>query len=277
MVSPRQKGKNIMKAEISIVMAYFNRRNLLLKTLEILEKHPLKEKIELIVVDDASESDHRLEGYLDTSFETLLVRINPEHKTYINPGIPYNIGVNQARAKKIIIQNPECAHAGDLITPTLNLKENTYLSFNCYALGDDTTNVFLKKDLSEMSFEQYCSAAVRAVYALPQRSADTNGGKRGECWFNHSNIRPSAFHFAAALHKKDWDDLGGFSEDFAHGIGYEDTDFVRRVSKKMDIMYSSELVIHLNHGCNPSFLESNASELYDANEKIYIERAKKDI
>ena len=75
-----------MDPKISIVTSYFNRKTQFLKTIEILEKHPLKKEFELIVVDDASEEQHRLDldNCLDTSFETTLIRVEPEHKNYKN-------------------------------------------------------------------------------------------------------------------------------------------------------------------------------------------------
>ena len=65
-----------MNPKISIVMACHNRKPLILKTLEVLEKYPDK-NFEVVVVDDASEERHRLEDELDYSFETTLIRIKP--------------------------------------------------------------------------------------------------------------------------------------------------------------------------------------------------------
>jgi GT2 family glycosyltransferase len=254
-----------MNPEISIVTSYYNRRPQFLKTLEVLNKHPNK-NFEVIVVDDASDEEHRLEDCLDFSFETTLIRIDPEHKTYRNPCVPFNIGFTHARGEKIIIQNPECLHAGDLITVAQNIKENEYISFHCYSFDDGLTNQLLHVDISSIPFHDLTAQLRASIFSLPQVSCDQ---QYAPSWFNHVDIRPTKFHFASAILAKDLKDLGGFDERYALGVGWDDNEFRDRIIKKgMNVEFSNEIVIHQWHGMG-NYQASDSNKLYLQNQKLY--------
>ena len=236
-------------------MAYHNRKPLILKTLEILEKYP-KKNFEVVIVDDASEERHRLEDELDYSFEIILIRIKPEHKTHVNPCIPFNIGFEHARGEKIIIQNPECLHAGDLISAASAIKENEYIPFHCYSFDARLTQRLFDLDISSLSFDDLTTKLKKDLSSLPQQSCDQ--GVYAPAWFNHSDIRPIGYHFASAIMAKDLRELGGFDERYAMGIGWDDDEILERIKRKgMNINFCDETVIHQWHHTaayhNPNF------------------------
>ena len=258
-----------MYPKVSIVTSYHNRKPHFLKTLGVLDKHPSKD-FEVVIVDDASEEEHRLEDDLDYSFETTLIRIDPEHKTHRNPCVPFNMGFSSARGEKIIIQNPECLWAGDLITAALQTEENEYTSFCCYSFDHELTVSLLEKDISGYDFDSLRTELRQLAYSLRQISVDNSWPDRGRAWFNHHVFRPTAYHFASAINRKDLEELGGFDERFAHGVGYDDTEFITRVRRKMKIKFCEELVIHLDHPQH-CFQDADSIAAYHSNRKIFEE------
>ena len=103
--------------KISVVMGYYNRKNLLIKTLESIQAFTKYENFEVVIVDDASTEDERLEDIVNSySFDIILHRILPSEKTHINPCVAYNKAFSLATGDVIVIQNPECFHSGDIIS-----------------------------------------------------------------------------------------------------------------------------------------------------------------
>ena len=99
--------------KLSIVTAYYNRKELFLKTLESIESSERTDEIEVVVVDDGSSEDQRLEDIrVNHSFPIHIIRQEPEDKDYINPCVPFNIAINKAKGDLILLQNPECYHVG---------------------------------------------------------------------------------------------------------------------------------------------------------------------
>src|SRR5512139_2945721 len=92
-----------------IVTAYHNREKQLLKTLESFRGYS---DIEVIIVNDSEPLN--LPNY---PFDVTEIRI--KNKTWINPGVNFNIGFEEAlsrKPEKIIIQNPECYHVGNILS-----------------------------------------------------------------------------------------------------------------------------------------------------------------
>jgi GT2 family glycosyltransferase len=68
-------------------------------------------------------------------------------------------------------------------------------------------------------------------------------------WYNHSVYRPVGFHFCMAMMREDLEEIGGFDERFATGIGFDDDDLVRRIKKAgMGLkIVDDPFVIHQKH------------------------------
>lgn len=209
---------------ISIVMAYYNRRKQLLKTLDSIRHFG---EPEIIIVDDGSSE------LIDDIPDINLVRIKPKDKTWINPSIPYNIGFSYATGDVIIIQNPECIHCGDILSYVQDLSPGNVFSFGAYSL--DYHLDYVKFDLDSLR---------RLIYSEPQRIQVAHHG-----WYNHSKYRPEGLHFCNAITREDLERLGGFDERFANGIGFDDNDLVRRIKKagiNLQII-DDPFVIHQKH------------------------------
>lgn len=218
---------------ISVILAYCNRIVQLRYTLQTisLTKH---RNFEIIIVDDFSEQSQRPEILLP-EFPQLNIRIIYmsdiyQSKWYINPCIPYNEGLRHSRGNKIILQNPECCHIGDILEYVENnLTENLYLSFHCFALNQSDT-----EKLQQGRYIEFNN--------LTAEETD------GSCWYNHRTIRPTGYHFACAITKQKLLEINGFDENFAHGIGFDDDEILHRIIHICRVKFvESPMVIHQYH------------------------------
>lgn len=223
---------------ISIVTGYYNRKELFHRTLKSISKSKIKD-LELIAVDDGSSQDQRIED-LQTNFPFLkIIRLEKENKWYINPCIPFNIGLREAKGDIIVLQNPECLHAHDVLSYFVeNIDDSVYMSASAYGLNPQLTNE-LPQYLESNTLEDL-------LQSLPQR-AYIGGTALG--WYNHSKYRPVHFHFCSAMTRLNMAKLNGFDERFAYGIGYDDDEIIVRIKilgLKL-VVVDSVSVIHQYH------------------------------
>jgi len=207
-----------------IVTAYHNREKQLLKTLSSIQGD-----CEVIIVNDSEPLD--LPEYPFGGITQIIVT----GKSWINPGVNFNIGFAEALSRnpeKIIIQNPECYHVGDILsTVEERLTDQNYLTFACYSLGKD----------QDVDFR-----------AFNNRTALSNGDS---AWYNHSVYRPEALHFCCAITANNLRKINGFDENFANGLGYEDNYFIhqiRTLGLKIEFV-DNPYVLHQYHYDNKAF------------------------
>lgn len=214
---------------ISIVMAYYNRKQLLLNTLNTIM---VNDDVEIIIVDDCSTDGQDI-TYLES--DNIHV-ITLKNKTWKNPCIAYNTGFKHAKGDIILIQNAECLHMGDILGYVRkHLKNNLYINFSAYSINEEQT-----KRISE-------GDAPKSVIQ-PLLDQEALWGETG--WYNHVKHNCKFLHFCSAITKKDLYDLGGFDERYANGYGFEDNDFIYRIRnrKRMRIrIVESFFVVHQHH------------------------------
>ena len=257
-----------MKPLFSVVMAYFNRKPLLLRTLNSISASKQASNTEVVIVDDGSVEEHRLEDIVNNyNFKIKLIRIEPEEKWYTNPCIPFNKGFKEAEADTIIIQNPECYHFGDILDYSTKLKSNQYFSYHAYSLNQEVTEQVDHLNPVEINSKGYnfydhphadVAECLPSISSLRLPNVGTNlEGKLG--YYNHRTFRPHAFHFCCAIKREDLLDLEGFDERYAEGRAFDDNEFILRVGRKgLDVIFVSyPLVLHQWHyeGYEPDFGE----------------------
>lgn len=253
---------------ISIITAYYNRKELFRKTLLSIARLKYSENVEFIAVDDGSNEEERIED-LVTEFPFLkVIRLEKKDKWYQNSCIPFNEGFRFAKGDKIIIQNPECYHFDNVIEFTSkHLLEGDYLSFGCFALDKQTTDSYKTN---------YPEDTIRNCIANPNSNNSTTAGN---IWYNHSIHKPHAYHFCVALTKTDLDKLQGFDELLALGIAYDDNEFVRRVKNTLKIKFLDDvIVLHQNHYNQSSTSYDNrkwSSFLYGINNILFQQKPRK--
>jgi len=213
---------------ISIVIAYYNRREQFLRTLKSIQYFG---NPEIIVVDDASDEEHRLEDVKGIT----LIRINKEDKNRVNTCIPYNIGLAQAHGDVVVIQNAECVHTGDILSYCGKIERGVAFSFAAYSLDRDlpfSADTMMVGELREM--------------ILKERPRTPNGHHG---WYNHSKYRDVRYHFCNAYTRDDIYAIGGFDERYAEGLAYEDDEFLTRTKRAgVDLrIVDDPFVIHQKH------------------------------
>ena len=221
------RNKKKIEKKISIVMAYFNRKEQILFTLKTIQLSTYK-NFEVIIVDDNSREDQKLDDIIDQfDFDIILIRLTDKYKRdkgYKNPCIVYNIGFEKANGEIIVIQNPECCHIGDVLTYlNENLLEEQYFTFSCFAIHS--------KELTEKFRNHFWN--IKSI----SNSFDFEKIDRsfiGE-WYNHPIERPDNLHFLSAIYNSKLKLLGGFNEMFAFGCWYDDNEFIFRIKNILQV------------------------------------------
>jgi len=243
---------------VSIVMAYLNRRREIINTLDSIKPYQV-DNMEVIIVDDGSVDEHSIDDLVEKyDFTIKLIKINRADKKHINPCIPYNIGFRNVKNDIVIIQNPECYHVGNVIGHTIkNINNQTYLNYSCYNISSKATEELTNN--SEDFFKNF----------TPQPfNSDTTEGNIG--WFNHPQHRAVGYHFCSAISKNNLDEMNGFDERFANGIGWDDTEFYFRVSYKglkFNII-EEPYVIHQYHYYDDKFKSLDVNKLSNLNRML---------
>jgi glycosyltransferase involved in cell wall biosynthesis len=243
---------------VSIVTAYHNRKNLFYNTLKTIKNSTIKD-IEVIVVDDCSDDEHRLEDFISEFPFLKIIRLEKEDKWYVNPCVPFNIGFKEAKGKIVIIQNPECLHVGDLLKTTSELKNDEYFSFACYSVNQNMTNILSEIELTQENILSTIDIEPRAI------SSDGDNG-----WYNHSYYRPVRYHFACAINKDKLDELGGFDERYAEGIAFDDNELLIRIDRmglKTKII-NNPFVVHQWHYSGNNYQHLDAVSLIQKNRDL---------
>lgn len=236
---------------ISIVTAYYNRKDLFYRTLKSITKSKFKD-IELIAVDDGSDAEHRIEEFIDEFPFLKVVRINPEDKWYVNCCIPFNRGIREAKGEIIVLQNPECLHVGDVLTYiNEHVNDTNYISVSAYGLDKKTTEII--DELPDNPISKF-----------PQRPYM---GNRALGWYNHSVYRPEAWHFCSAMTRKNMAKLNGFDERFAEGVACDDVEFIVRI-KKLGLQIKITEDVSVIHQFHLSHSVPNEAELWRKNQLL---------
>ena len=216
---------------ISVVMPYYNRRNLLIATLKSIVYYKGNWPIEIIIVDDGSDEKiddiHDLFPQLDIN----LIVIGRSAK-WRGPTIAYNIGFNAVKGDIILINCPECIHIGNVIEYVYeHLWPKSYISFSTYAGTPGMNKVFCNIDWNDHK-------------SIINARKHISGG-----WWRSHPTNYTLIPFCAALHTEDMERLSGYDERFEAGIGYDDYDFTDRI-KNLGLdsyLIPDPYVVHLDH------------------------------
>lgn len=220
---------------VSIVMTSSNRKKQVYFTLKTIEKSMFK-NIQVIIVDD-SDSDpvtiSDLEN-LHLSFCIDLIKIKREHKNWHNPLVNYNIGFKFIRGGKVVIQNSEVCHIGDVLQfVNQQVSDNHYYVFDVKAsLNYDTNEEIYTKDTSNVAIFN------ENLFFMWYQS---EGNSRN-------------FHFLTALSRQTFDKIKEFSYDYTMGSCYDDDDFLLKIKVNripiINVFHNHHNIggIHLFHG-----------------------------
>ncbi len=250
--------------KLSIATSYYNRKPQFINTLKTINRSKQINNLELIVVDDCSSNEHRLEDIVDEFPFIKIIRLEKKDKWYVNPCIPFNKAIKEATGDVIILQNPECLHVGDILDDIVNtINDNTYITYGIYSLDREMTN-----RLYDLPYEN------DEIFNLinSRISPLNNFGYSREgitSWYNHSKYRPAAYHFLSAITKINMNKLNGFDERYSNGIGFDDDELLFRIKLLgLDVLiHDTPFAIHQWH-YNESRPE-NIWELFTKNQNLF--------
>ncbi len=256
---------------ITIVMTSFNRINETLLTLKSFERHySNRYNINVIIVDDNSNEDHKLNKYInDFSFKITLIELT--EKDWINPVVSFNVGLYHipSNTEYVILQSAEVYHVSDIIEHMLYNVENKYLTYPVFALPNFEYNNRLKKchdnnediiefindiDYKNFKFDlNYYNSTYDECKNMNRKDAINHYIKKGrdfgyKCnkencyypdnvindwkgWYNHYKYNNRALHFLSGFRYDLLNKIGGFCNKFKDGLWYDDDDFKFRISK----------------------------------------------
>ena len=208
--------KNLDENTISIVMTACNRPIQTYFTIDIIAKSSYK-NVQIILVDDSTDDPVMLERLSQFGVHIELITI--KNKFWVNPCVNYNIGFQHIRGGKVIIQNAEVCHMGDVLKYVEeNVIDDGYYAFNVYALQNESSNNMLY-DIGDMSSDNY-----EKITSLPH-DIIYNG------WYQHLIYRNAYYHFLVALTTKTFNKIGGFDIDYAMAVGWDDNELVFKLQE----------------------------------------------
>ena len=225
---------------ITIVMTASNRSRQTYFTLKRIHDSNYK-NIQIIIVDDSDIDpiDIAVLKERNYPFYIDLIKIKRENKNWHNPLVNYNIGFQYIKGTKLIIQNAEFCHIGDVLSfVNENVLDNNYYVFDVKAsLNYETNEIIMNSDLNTIDIYN------RDIYYM---------------WYQNIE-RNYKLHFLTCLTTETFKKIQDFSYDYTMGSCYDDDDFLLKViSQRINIcnIFHNEYNIggiHLFHGISTDY------------------------
>lgn len=221
--------------KLSIIIPYYNKRQILFNTLKSIEHFVGDYPIETIIVDDGSNDQNKIDDYpsLFPALNIKLLVLSKPTGKWRAPVISYNTGFLNANGNVFMLNGADCMHMGNMIKYTFDhFKEGMYLSFSSYRGTDELNDVFAKLDWNNLD-------ALTA--SLPKSSLEN--------WHVHNRFFVKLYPFVACLSKTDIERLSGYDERYADGVAYDDDDIVDRITNiGLDIrLVDDPFCLHQKH------------------------------
>lgn len=245
---------------ISIVMTASNRSKQVYFTLKTFANSVYK-NIQVIIVDDSNIDAIDIEKLSTNNypFNIVLIKINRANKSWHNPLVNYNIGFKFIKGGKVIIQNAEVCHIGDVLSfVNKNITDDNYYVLDVKASLDFNTNEQIyNKNTDE------CSIFNENLFLY---------------WYQSEHQHNRNLHFLTALTIETFNKIKCFNYDYSMGSWYDDDDFLLKIISKgikiINVYHDKHLIggIHLYHQLATSSwdcgVESNAI-LFSKKQHIY--------
>ena len=245
---------------ISIVMTSSNRSKQVYFTLLSMLKSGVK-NIHIIIVDDSdiSKDPVNLNVLKNYPFYIDFIVINREKKDWLNPLVNYNIGFKFIKGSKIVIQNSEVCHVGNVLQFF-----DTQMQDNNYYVCDIKAS--LNFDTNEKIYGEDLTNAI-SLYSKEELFYT---------WYQCRNFNRN-YHFLVGLTSETFKKINNFNYDLTMGYAYDDNDFLLKIiSKNINIvnLFHEDYHfggIHLFHSVsNDACVESN-EEIHNKKKAIYNE------
>jgi len=244
---------------ISIVMTSHERSSQVYYTLKTISKSNIKD-IQVILVDDSSNDIVDINVLKTFTFNIDFIRINRVNKFWSNPCVNYNIGFEYIKGQKVVIQNSEVCHIGDVLNYiNKNVIDNNHYVFDVRTSLSFETNEHIYKNETTIQ-ELRCWNSM---------------------WYQHHIFRNVCYHFLVALTKDTFDSIKGFSYDYSFGSCYDDDDLIFKIKsldiKIVNVINEIENVagIHLFHGYERNITDKRAYQWNTISNKDILDKKSK--
>lgn len=217
-----QKEKTM---KYSILIPYYKRALQLQSTLKSFD-HFYRDRndVEIILIVDNKNNNQDMEN-LETVLRVFnnlnIKRVAGIKGESFSPAANYNLGLIASLGEFLILTNPEAMHSINIlksIDEELEKSKDNYIVCSCLS--------------------------VTSKY-IPVEKLGSVSGK----WYQHSNYRNTGCHFCSVISRENYKKIGGFSEEFSVGVGFDDDDFRNKVKQAgIPFVYRDDLVtLHLFH------------------------------
>ncbi len=250
-----------MKKKIAVIMGYYNRKSLLVNTLNKFSQLYKDYNFEVIITDDKSNDDNIIDDIINNyNFKIILLKVLD--KNWINPCVAYNLAITHISpdTEFVVIQNPEIYHLTNIFDIVLKYsQEGLYLTFPVLSsLNDKQTINYINIPYDELENKLLMTATRFQTHV-------------GE-WCNHPIYRLRNFHFLSVIHINDLKKIGGFDNEFKDGAWYDDNELLRRINKIckvncLDTKINNNIILGL-HQYHPILAKQNES-LISKNKNLY--------
>jgi len=195
---------------ISIIMTASNRSKQTYFTLKTIQNSLFK-SIHIVLVDDSDIDPIKKEELEKYPFYIDFIKIRRENKIWINPVVNYNIGFQYIKGTKIVIQNAEVCHIGDVLLymGTQMIDNNYYVCDVRSSKSLDTNNSIYENNTNTIDI--YKSNELFGI------------------WYQ-SNERLLNYHFLSGMTIDTFNKIKNFSYDYTMGISYDDDDFLLKIN-----------------------------------------------
>jgi len=195
----------------------------------------------LIGVDVKNKEGEALKALINTHPEIKFRLFETGLQDCFIPGPAFNFLAQKAEGETLVLTNPETVHLANILESIRKNASNNYLVFACEAgYVDDFTQKY------------------------------PNLKYRHHMWYQHSIHNNRMLHFCSAISKKQYFEIGGFDEEYAKGIGYDDNDFIQKIRTNgiTPIAIDDVRVLHIEH--DRSY--NNNSNLTETNRLLYEQK-----
>jgi hypothetical protein len=241
----------ITENTISIVMTAHERSKQTYYTLNTISKSKFKD-IQIILVDDSKYDPVDIEVLRNIGIHIELIRIMIGNKFWVNPCINYNIGFQYIKGSKVVIQNAEVCHVGDVIDYiNNNVIDNNYYTFDVKGSRNFNSNeIIYSYDILDSDIYN------KDIY---------QGGYSS--WYHHSIQNRNNYHFLTVQTTNTFNKYKGFTYDYAFGCACDDDDLLLKIKHfNLNIININSDIeniggIHLYHGFNENIKDTVSDKL----------------
>jgi hypothetical protein len=234
------------RIKYSILIPYYNRAGQLHNTfISYVHHYKDRDDYEVVLIEDAKtvcdKVEHeKLNSVLNTfSSKLTLVRLLDDRPDLYNPGRLFNKLFNNSKGEFIVLTCAEVFH-----------KDNVLNWFD-YEFDRD-------KNVYAVCTTAYCRNCKMFISNFEDFDYEISH------WCEHIDIGLYCRHFCSAMHRNNYDKLGGFNEIFNNGIAFEDDEFKDRAIGLLPVVNDVNIVVvHQDHD----------RELQETNNKKFLELA----